>query len=336
MSTPIFSIIIPVYNAEEGLKVCLDSIKSQTFSDFEVILVNDGSTDKSPLICDEYSIDDSRFRTIHISNSGVSHARNLGIENARGQYITFVDSDDYIEPNTLSNYLEAFKENDKIDAVKCGYYREITEKETQIVSIPNNISISDKSDLFKLLEQSSYYSFVWNLCIKRSAIGDVRFYEDINWLEDHIFGYQCYFNCRKILILSAPLYHYMIHDVNKASLSYIKNPWVINKAMDREYYLKMKLNNNKYQDVNADIKTNYLHNIHRLINILYTTHMPYTSRKKFLNITLRSNAFIYKEETIYYNNKIPFIIRDFSIKIIYYLRKIIKKIRSKNYDNIKN
>lgn len=321
MSTPIFSIIIPVYNAEEGLRVCLDSIKSQTFSEFEVILVNDGSTDKSPLICDEYSINDSRFKTIHISNSGVSHARNLGIENARGQYVTFVDSDDYIEPNTLSNYLEAFKENDKIDAVKCGYYREITGSPKDVISIPTDKVISNKSDLFKLLEDSRYYSFVWNLCIKKTAVGAIRFIEDINWLEDHIFSYECYLNCNSVKVISAPFYHYVTRQLTQSSLSYVQNPAVIIKAINREYDFKNLLNDGKYTDVTQTIALNYLHSVHRLVFLLYTKSFNYKTRKSFKNISLKKRDFIYKDDRIFFYRLMPFIFRDLILRIIYNIRK---------------
>lgn len=98
-----FSIIVPVYNNEKYLRQCLDSIRSQTFSHFEVILVDDGSADNSGKICDEYAEQDERFRVIHQSNSGVTRARKTGIQNAKNEYIAWVDSDDYIGPDLLEN-----------------------------------------------------------------------------------------------------------------------------------------------------------------------------------------------------------------------------------------
>ena len=91
------SIIVPVYNTEKYLRCCIDSILVQTFADFELLLINDGSTDSSGTICEEYALEDRRVRVFHKENGGVSSARNVGLDNARGEWITFVDSDDYIE-----------------------------------------------------------------------------------------------------------------------------------------------------------------------------------------------------------------------------------------------
>jgi len=98
------SIIIPVYNSEKYLKECIDSILSQTFLDFELVLVNDGSTDSSGKICDEYALKDSRVRVFHKENGGVSAARNTGIKAAKGKYVTFVDADDKVKPSFLMDF----------------------------------------------------------------------------------------------------------------------------------------------------------------------------------------------------------------------------------------
>jgi len=107
-STPIISIIVPVYNAEKYLRRCIDSIIAQTFTDWECLLVDDGSTDESPNICDEYATKDSRIKVFHKVNEGVSSARNIGIDNAKGRFVTFVDADDSI----MHNYLCLIKEGD--------------------------------------------------------------------------------------------------------------------------------------------------------------------------------------------------------------------------------
>ncbi len=102
---PQISIIVPVYNIEKYFHRCVDSILSQTFTDFELLLINDGSNDNSGAICDEYAAKDARIRVFHKENGGVSSARNLGLDNAKGEWITFVDSDDYVKPDYLSNLL---------------------------------------------------------------------------------------------------------------------------------------------------------------------------------------------------------------------------------------
>ena len=107
MTQPTISIIVPVYNSEKYLGACIDSILSQYFRDFELILVDDGSRDSSPHICDDYTQKDSRVKVIHKENGGVSAARNDGLDIAKGEYVTFIDSDDWVERDylsTLSNY----------------------------------------------------------------------------------------------------------------------------------------------------------------------------------------------------------------------------------------
>ena len=106
-----YSIIVPVYNSENYLKKCLDSLLNQSYTDFEVILINDGSTDKSRDICEQYSDNDFRIKTVNKDNGGLSSARNVGMSVAKGKYITFVDSDDKIYPNSLIDILNWIKES---------------------------------------------------------------------------------------------------------------------------------------------------------------------------------------------------------------------------------
>ena len=106
VNSPKVSIIVPVYNVEKYLHRCVDSILLQTFTDFELLLIDDGSTDKSVGICDKYALKDRRIRVFHKKNGGVSSARNLGIKKSNGVYILFVDSDDYLSPSHLNNYIK--------------------------------------------------------------------------------------------------------------------------------------------------------------------------------------------------------------------------------------
>ena len=124
---PKISIIVPVYNVEEYIHRCIDSILAQTFTDFELILVNDGSHDQCGKICDEYAENDSRIKVIHKKNGGLSDARNAGLEIAQGEYIGFVDSDDYIEHDMYEKLIEACKEyNSKL--AMCGRYKVLGEE----------------------------------------------------------------------------------------------------------------------------------------------------------------------------------------------------------------
>lgn len=120
MKTPKISIIVPIYNVEQYLDRCLSSLVNQTLKDIEIILVDDGSPDKCPQMCDEYAKIDSRIKVIHKKNAGLGYARNSGIETASGEYIAFVDSDDYVDVKTYEKLLQ-FANNNKCDAVFCGF-----------------------------------------------------------------------------------------------------------------------------------------------------------------------------------------------------------------------
>jgi glycosyltransferase involved in cell wall biosynthesis len=115
---PLISIIVPVYKVEKFLSKCVDSILNQTYRNIEIILIDDGSPDNSPAICDEYAEKDNRIKVIHQRNAGLAGARNAGLAICRGEYIAFVDSDDYIEPNMMEAMLNAAVNND-CDIVRC-------------------------------------------------------------------------------------------------------------------------------------------------------------------------------------------------------------------------
>lgn len=119
MSDPLVSVIIPVYNVESYLEECLESVRNQTYKNIEIITVNDGSTDDSPLILERYAKENSNIKTIHQKNSGVSAARNRGLEEATGKYIYFLDSDDYILPETVGNIIEKMEKH-QLDVVRFG------------------------------------------------------------------------------------------------------------------------------------------------------------------------------------------------------------------------
>lgn len=147
MSSPFFSVIVPVYNVEKYLRKCVDSILSQSFMDFEVILIDDGSPDNCPTICDEYAKRDCRVKVIHKPNGGVSSARNAGLNAAIGEYITFVDSDDWIMSNMLEEFHKMLR-NDYPDLAICGY--ESVDEDGNITNGRNSESITEFTGVHKM------------------------------------------------------------------------------------------------------------------------------------------------------------------------------------------
>ena len=208
MSTSTFSIIVPVYNAEKYLSECIDSILSQSFTDFELLLIDDGSKDKSGIICDEYAERDNRVHVFHRENAGASAARNLGLDKAKGQWITFVDSDDWIVPDYLECMLDkAVKFN--VDAVFCNCYY-VFNNETIPYFIYKQDEVHDGNEILKkFLIKFGIRSELWGKIIRRKFLENLRIKENITIGEDLLYLMELYTNYNiKTLIIKDPLYYY--------------------------------------------------------------------------------------------------------------------------------
>ena len=181
MGTPKISVIIPVYNVEEYLSRCIDSVLSSVEQDLEILLIDDGSKDRSGSICDEYAERDARIRVFHKANGGVGSARNLGIDHATGEWLAFVDSDDEVSPDFLSiptGYNDC-------DAVQKGFVSVQLNGYTE-TAIQQNDIISGQDDICRFFIQHRTVA-LWNKLIKRSVVGDSRFCDNIPIGEDGIF-----------------------------------------------------------------------------------------------------------------------------------------------------
>lgn len=212
---PLVSIIVPVYNVEPYLRQCLDSILSQTYTNWEAILVDDGSKDKSGEICDEYANKDSRVRVVHKENGGVSSARNLGIEKASGDWFLFCDSDDMLYEEAIRTFVSRIK--DGIDSV-CGGYVEIDDKEGSIINLSTTRDyeieidrIETLKDFYKKQYGDLFNGYLWNRLLKADIIrqNQLRFREDIYIKEDGLFLVQ--FLCKSTGLhsyTSKPVYKY--------------------------------------------------------------------------------------------------------------------------------
>lgn len=199
---PKISVIVPVYKAEKYLHRCVDSILAQTFTDFEVLLIDDGSPDRSGEICDEYAQKDARVRVFHKKNGGVSSARNWGLDNAQGEWIAFVDSDDWVENHMLYSLIK-----DKLDAdvIICDFYRH-TLDETIIKHLK-----TDETDTIKRLRYwiQSYTTACCMLIKKELCIRhNIVFPTKIRFREDFYFTTQIMYFAQYVHKINQPLYHY--------------------------------------------------------------------------------------------------------------------------------
>lgn len=215
MKKPTISVIVPVYNVQKYLDECIKSILNQTFTDFELILVNDGSTDNSGSICDEYEKSEERVKVIHQENSGVSCARNKGIEISRGQYITFIDSDDFIDKFFFKEAIKVLLEN-KSDIYISGVQMETWESDDIVETSLYSIKKSQFYTIKELLEnmEVSYPQICicgpWCKFYKSSIIKDngLFFDSDLCYGEDTFFNLSVFKNSKNAFFSNKCFYHY--------------------------------------------------------------------------------------------------------------------------------
>lgn len=209
------SIIVPIYNAEKYLERCINSILVQTFTDFELILINDGSTDQSAEIMDQYARKDPRVVAIHQKNSGVSAARNTGIRAAKGKYIGFVDADDTVEPMMYQKLYESI-EHECADIAMVGWSKIIFgQKELVPIFKKNNgYRVLEREKLLEKIfdeNEQAIIATVWNKLINAELVKQIPFNAEIAYGEDTWYSYQLIMNSKKIVCINEALYNYYIY-----------------------------------------------------------------------------------------------------------------------------
>ncbi len=231
---PLITLVVPVYNVEEYLNECVDSVVNQTYSNLEIILVDDGSTDQSPVICDEYALKDNRIHVIHQHNGGLSAARNIGIENAHGEYISFLDSDDYLSPDAIESMYNTLIENDaQISAI--GYQ-----------SFCNGIEIKEKrlpNELYKWSKVEVLDSFLFNGYLNPCACGKLfkmNLWNELRFpvgklFEDQFTVYKVIDRCLNIVFQPEGKYHYRKRANSIGHSKFSKKTYDLYNAINEEY-----------------------------------------------------------------------------------------------------
>ena len=222
----LISIVIPVYNAEKYLEQCLNSIKNQTYKNFEVILVNDGSIDNSESICKAFVESDTRFRYYLKANGGASSARNLGLDNAQRKYITFIDEDDWVDENHLEVLINNTKENNsdmavssikKFDNVSRFKFRVYSNQEKYLLNY-NKLNREEFLVILpKLIHASNSYKIAVSKLFKKELVTDVRFDESIVYGEDLDFFFKIYNKVNSISYVDEVTYIYRLHNESTSS-----------------------------------------------------------------------------------------------------------------------
>lgn len=206
-STPLISVMVPIYNMEKLMRKCLDSILAQTFSDYECLLIDDGSKDGSSAICDEYAAKDARFKAYHKPNGGLSDARNYGLARAKGEYTIFFDPDDWVDEDCLKD-MYAKAEETNADMVICDYYNEDIYQSKYIKQSPTG---PNHNFVLKDVLDGSLYGFTWNKFLKRELYRTciLEYPKGIYGCEDQYTMCKLLKNDIRIAYLPKAYYHYM-------------------------------------------------------------------------------------------------------------------------------
>lgn len=204
----LISVIVPIYNVEKYLDKCIGSIVNQTYINLEIILVDDGSPDNCPKLCDEWQKKDDRIKVIHKTNGGVSKARNIGIKSSNGEFIAFIDADDWIEKNYFSEMIKYM--DDDVDVVGCAYNR-VTKKKKQALSYFKGVKKLDNYEFLNtVLNLQSYFGFCHMKLYRKEIIYKTAFNEHLKVGEDGLFNLNIALTMNKMIYIPMYLYNYRI------------------------------------------------------------------------------------------------------------------------------
>lgn len=217
------SMIVPVYQVEKYIGQCIESVLNQTFQDFELILIDDGSKDDSGRICDFYAAKDERIRVIHTENRGAASARNTGLDLASGRYITFLDGDDYLADNMIER-LHQVIEDSAYDMVVCDFLNLLPNKNDNFIVHLKERTVNGREVLEHLKNEKSYgvWTVVWNKIYKREVLENLRF-PDGKYFEDEFFSNHLYLNINQIHAISDVLCYHRVLQSSTMNTQKIEN-----------------------------------------------------------------------------------------------------------------
>lgn len=320
MNNPLVSIVIPIYNSENQLKKCIDSLLNQTYQNLEIILVDDGSKDSSWDICERYALNDSRIKAIHKENGGVSSARNLGIQHASGEYLGFLDSDDYVSPDLYSDLVNILNSNPGLDGIRY-QFRSVYGDEMKESSSSKNlglIPLDSKLKAMQLILIDKEFPSVAIFLFKRQKIRHT-FNEDVRTAEDYLFMMHYIMHAEKVYITDKVYYYYVYNQnsITRASttperaLSYLTSQLFVCRVADK-YINKYSLSELSDAQI-ADIKSVISNNVNSLF-----PDITYAQYKKYIEDARSLRDFRYFNRTRIYDSVLK-------PSLLFYLSKKMSK-----------
>lgn len=261
------SIIVPIYNAQDTIRRCLDSICAQTYKEIEILAIDDGSTDDSRKILEEYEKKDDRVRPIFKENSGVSASRNLGMSLAKGTYLQFADSDDWVSPFATERLVNAIEKDDSQMAV-CDYYRVTGKKFFARSSVRKGglYTLDEFAECMLTAPANFYYGVMWNKLYVTAIVRrhHLACTEGMNWCEDFLFNLE-YMGCiRKISVVKKPLYYYLKRKGSLVTKQMSPANVLQTKRRLFTYYKKLYENLDLYEENRLKVQSFYLSVAHEI------------------------------------------------------------------------
>lgn len=313
------SIIVPIYNMEKYLKICIVSLMHQTYQNIEIILVDDGSTDTSGEICDYYSKQDTRIKTIHQKNKGVAAARNCGVSVATGEFIGFVDPDDWIEETMYEEMMEVLRKN-KADICMCDFvyeYDGVTEDVTRKKPLLKSEIFTGEDAIHRLfLNNTFFYTMLWNKLFKRTLWMGIRFPEGYVH-EDEAVIHRVYGKCDKIATISKNLYHY------RQVPSSITHTNQIQRRFDFCYALADRIDYLKHGDYKEECMNLTEIIVYQVLNNYYISGIEKKYLKRGKKEVMSVMPLVMKDKTKKFKYKLSILI--FGISPLFYKKLFFRK-----------
>jgi glycosyltransferase involved in cell wall biosynthesis len=336
----LISIIIPIYNADAYLPKCLDSVVNQTYKNLEIILVNDGSIDNSLQICYEYAKLDNRIKVINQENMGMSAARNVGLDIARGEYLGFVDSDDWLDNDMYECLLEAVFKNNKAIAMCDVFIEKETKTRISSVSADKNFLNANEIFLLSFTTGAGNLRSIWNKIYRKDLFADLRF--KFYAVEDIYLFYLLTEKAEGIYFVKKPLYHYLVRSNSVTSSNFSEktmNYTLVFEELQKLPFMKPYENSLKISYVHAAWSVlGYMKGKYGGKNLPYTKQLVKIIRENHQYIQNKSNSHFILEKMLAIGINYRFVlfirhIARFLLRLREYIKKWIKRKSKGQYAN---